>query len=251
MNRKKPFDAALLYSNLEERVSRHPVRAIRLTGTEPEPLGLLVIGNHSSGAEVAAALAGLRLPDQLRPETDGRDSGKTDAQAWFRSQLAAELARTRETRLPCALLLVSVSGQVPVGSDSLAEQAEAALAPSLPPGEVLSIFQRNILGLFMPGATVGKARKRAENVCAILRSGAFLQEATGVASNQHPDLTLGIAVCHAYAPISADQLLLLAKAELARAARMGCDAISYSAALRAEDSCQVTVEERAQLWQQS
>ena len=93
----------------------------------------------------------------------------------------------------------------------------------------------------MPGASVGKARKRAEEIRTILRNSAF---------SKGTILALGIAVCHAYETVQADQLLALAEAELTRAVKMGNDAICQSAAVRTEDSCQVTVEERAQLWMQ-
>ncbi len=248
MNRKTVSDNALLYRSLEEQARHHPVRAIRLTGKGPEPLGLLLIGNTIPGPEVASALAGLRIADQPRPATVSQDDGKLPDQAWLRQQLAMELGRVQQTRLPCALLLITISGQVPAGSgaSALAGQAAAALMPCLHPGDVLSGFQKHGLALIMPGATVGKARKRAEEIRTTLHNAAFTKGITAVT----PSLSLGIAVCHAYETIPADQLLALAEAELARAAKMGNDAICQSAAVRAEDSCQVTVEERAQLWLQ-
>ncbi|MFH1021694.1 MAG: diguanylate cyclase, partial [Pseudomonadota bacterium] len=151
----------------------------------------------------------------------------------------------QQTRLPCALLLVTLSGHG-AGTSALAGQAAATLAPCLHPGELLSGFQRNSLALIMPGATVGKARRRAEEIRTILRNTDFTKGATAAP----PSLALGIAVCHAYETIPPDQFLTLAETELARAAKMGSDAICQSAAVRFEDSCQVTVEERAQLWMQ-
>ncbi|HIJ90830.1 MAG: hypothetical protein OEV89_09015 [Desulfobulbaceae bacterium] len=249
MSRKIPSDTALLYRSLEEQASHHPVRAIRLTGKRPEPLGLLLIDNTIPGPEVATALAGLHLADKPCPTAAGADNGELPDQTWLRRQLALEMSRVQQTKLPCALLLITLSAQVPStksGISALPEQAAAALRPCLHPGDLLSGFQKNGLALIMPGATVGKARKRAEEIRANLRSTAFSTGATGVS----PRLALGIAVCHAYETIAADQFLTLAEAEVARAAKMGADAICQSAAVRYEDSCQVTVEERAQLWMQ-
>ncbi len=245
MSRKAPSDTALLYRNLEEQVGQHPVRAIRLCGKGPEPLGLLLINDGIPGPEVASILAGLRFTDQPRPTTAGQNEGELPDQAWLRQQLAVEMGRVQQSKLPCALLLLTLSGQ-DTGASALAEQAAAALAPCLHLGDFLSGFQKNGLALIMPGTTVGKARKRAEEIRATLRNTAFTKGSTGVP----PSLALGIAVCHAYETIPADQLLALAEAELARAAKMGSDAICQSAAVRSEDSCQVTVEERAQLWMQ-
>jgi len=245
MNRKAPSDTALLYRSLEEQAAPHPVRAIRLTGKGAEPLGLLLIDNTVSEAEVASALAALRFPDQTRPATLGQAEEKLPDQAWFRRQLAVEMDRVQQSKLPCALLLITLSGQ-DAGPGALAEPMAAALAPCLHSGDLLSGFQKNGLALIMPGAAVGKARRRAEELRTALRTAAFLKDTTGVA----PSLALGIAVCHAYETIPADRFLALAEAELARAAKMGNDAICQRAAANVEDSCQVTVEERAQLWMQ-
>jgi len=243
MNRKAASDTALLYRSLEEQACQHPVRAIRLTtGKGAEPLGLLLINNTVSEAEAASALAGVRLTDQPRPAALSPAEEQLPDQAWLRRQLAVEMDRVQQSKLPCALLLITLAG----ASTPLAEQAAAVLTPCLHPGDLLAGFQKNGLALIMPGAAVGKARRRAEEMRAALRNAAFRKGAAGVA----PNLALGIAVCHAYEAMPADRLLALAEAELARAAKLGNDAICQRAAAHAEDSCQVTVEERAQLWMQ-
>lgn len=236
MSRKAPSDTALLYRSLEEQASQYPVHAIRLTGKASQPLGLLIIDRDTPAAEVASALASLSFSGQPRSATVGHAEGKLPDRAWLRQQLTMELAQVPQTRLPCALILISISG-----ASALTGQAATALAPCLHPGNLLSGFQQDSLALIMPGTTVGKARKRAEEIRSILRS---------TASTKGASLAMGIAVCHAYETMAAEQLLTLAEAELGRAARMGNDAICQSAAARAEDSCQVTVEERAQLWMQ-
>ncbi|MBU1406344.1 MAG: hypothetical protein KKE83_07815 [Proteobacteria bacterium] len=235
MSRKTPSDTALLYRSLEEQASRHPVRTIRLTGKGAAPLGLLLIDDTVPEPEVASLLAGLRFPDQPRATLLGDGAETLPDLGRLRRQLAMELAQVRQTRLPCALLLITLSGGA-----GLAGQA-AALAPCLHPGDLLSGFQKTGLALIMPGASVGKARKRAEEIRTLLRT---------TASGKGTSLALGIAVCHAYETIPPDHFLALAEAELARAVKMGNDAICQSAAARSEDSCQVTVEERAQLWMQ-
>jgi hypothetical protein len=234
MSRKAPSDTAQLYRSLEDQASQHPVRAIRLTGKASQPMGLLIIDNNIPTAEVASALAGLHLTDQPRMSSVGRAEEKLPDLAWLRQQLAMELTQVQQTRLPCALILVTLAGK-----NELPEQAATALAPCLHPGDMLSGFQKDSLAMIMPGTTVGKARKRAEEIRGILRNA--IKDAS---------LALGIAVCHAYESMAPEQLLNLAEAELARAVKMGNDAICQSAAARSEDSCQVTVEERAQLWMQ-
>lgn len=248
MSRKTPSDTALLFNHLEEQVRQHPVRAIRLIGKRPEPLGLLLIGNAIPEPEVASALAGLRLAGQTRPTAVAQENGALPDQAWLRRQLAVEMSRVQQTRMPCALLLLTISAQglTAASAGTLIRQAATALAPELHQGDLLSGFQKNGLALIMPGATVGRARNRAEEIRATLRSITFTKGTAAVTLN----LAMGIAVCHAYEAIAGDQLLSLAETELARAAKMGGDTICQNAAVRSEDSCQVTVEERAQLWLQ-
>lgn len=249
MTRKTSSDTALLYRSLEKQASQHPVRTIRLNGKRPEPLGLLLIDADIPAPEVASALAGLRLADQLRPPTTvASNDGTLPDQAWLRQQLTAELARVQQTRLPCALLLITLSGKTPAknGATTLIDQAATALASSLHPMDVLTGFQDTGLALIMPGTTVGKARKRAEEIRATLHHTTFTKGSSTIT----PNLALGIAVWHAYETIAPEQLLLLAETELSRAAKLGSDAICQRAASQTEDSCQVTVEERAQLWLQ-
>jgi len=237
MSRKAPSDTAPLYRSLEDQASQHPVRAIRLTGKTSQLLGLLIIDNDIPAADVTSALAGLPFPDQSRSVAVGHAKEKLPDLAWLRQQLAMELAQVQQTRLPCALVLIRLSG----AASALVGQVAAALTPCLHPGDLLSGFQKDGLALILPGTTVGKARKRAEEIRTILRN---------AASTKSASLALGIAVCHAYETMATEQLLTLAETELARAAKMGSDAICQSAAVRSEDSCQVTVEERAQLWMQ-
>ena len=122
---RKISDIARLYRSLEEQASRHPVRAIRLIGKRVEPLWLLLIDDTIPEPEVASVLAGLRFTGQPRTASVGQGDGKLPDLAWLRQQLAMELAQVQQTRLPCALLLVTLAGS----SSALAGQAAAALAP--------------------------------------------------------------------------------------------------------------------------
>ncbi|OGQ98198.1 MAG: hypothetical protein A2505_02845 [Deltaproteobacteria bacterium RIFOXYD12_FULL_55_16] len=80
MNLKSPSNTALLYRSLEAQASQHPVRAIRLAGGRPEPLGLLLIDDGLPAAEVASALAGLRCAELARAaKLGGEASGQSAA----------------------------------------------------------------------------------------------------------------------------------------------------------------------------
>jgi len=79
MNRKANSDTALLYRSLEKQAGQHPVRAIRLTGSRPEPMGLLFIDDGIPAAEVASALARLRVAELARAAELGNPANGQNA----------------------------------------------------------------------------------------------------------------------------------------------------------------------------
>ncbi|HCC54648.1 MAG TPA: hypothetical protein DEQ20_06965 [Desulfobulbaceae bacterium] len=81
MNRKANSDTALLFRSLEKQAGKHPVRAIRLPGSRPEPLGLLFIDDGIPAAEVASALARLRVAELTRAAELGNPASGQSAAA--------------------------------------------------------------------------------------------------------------------------------------------------------------------------
>jgi len=65
-------DSGLLFLALEKQVRHAPVHALRLSAKQHTPLGLLLVKNGSSGRDVVAALATLRLETRqfLRSEEE-------------------------------------------------------------------------------------------------------------------------------------------------------------------------------------
>jgi len=248
MTPRTPVHNGVSCQALEEAARRYPLHAVRLTGRTQTPIGLLLVEEGTSGRELETALAALNLGARHfstaagpGPAFPAAESALPD-RAWLRSQLEVELDRVTRTRLPCALLLVSLRGKK--NSGSLLAQAATLLEPCLHQVDLLGRAHTNSLGLILPGTNVGKARKRAEEIRNSLRAASF----TEAGKKLRPTLAMGIAVCHAYEKISAGQLLANAEDELARAAKIGDEAICHAAPSRPEDSCQVTVEERAQLF---
>ncbi|MGV1100403.1 diguanylate cyclase domain-containing protein [Thiovibrio sp. JS02] len=247
MTAKRPLPNTAFYPELEEQARRYPLHSVRLGGSGPSPIGLLFVADGTPGRELEAALSALNLgnrhfssqPASARSEGEG---ALPDA-AWLRKQLRVELDRVTRTRLPCALLLMRLTGKG--RAKELVARATLALEPCLHQVDLLASWQDNGLALILPGTNVGKARKRAEEIRDRLRS----FSANPARQDPAPGLALGIAVCHAYDTISAEELLNLAEDALRRAANGNTPAICHAAAAgRPEDSCQVTVEERAQLF---
>jgi len=89
--------------------------------------------------------------------------------------------------------------------------------------------------VILPGTNLGKATLRAKTIrTATMAAGA--------------ETCMGIALCYANDRFSPDNLLAQATAELARTRLPGADSICHVSGILAEDACQVSVEERAQLF---
>ncbi|MFZ5774083.1 MAG: hypothetical protein ACOY3Z_01165 [Thermodesulfobacteriota bacterium] len=232
-------DNAPFFRDLESRASQHSVHALRLRDSSQAPLGVLLINSGANGQEVEAALARLGLGGRSFDAPAGSVAAQPESSAGQGSQarlldrLAVELDRVQRTRMPCSLLLAKIV--------AAPAAAAAALAPCLHQVDILLEAGENTLAVILPGTNLGKARKRAEEFRAALRL------ASGAKARRQP-MAFGLAVCHAYDTIAAGQLLEAAQGELAVAAQEGGDAIRHAAAMHHEDTCQVTVEERAQLF---
>ena len=244
MNKRLAADSLAPYLELEEQARRYPLHSLHLQGgSDHSPLGLLLVADGTSGRELEQALAALDLGSRhFGRHQPGSDPAREESEAlpdaaWLQRQLHVELDRVTRTRLPCALLLLTPAGASRRSERSLA-LAALALAPCLHQVDLLARWRKDLLALVLPGTNLGKARKRAAEIRAHLRPSAT-----------RPGPAVGIAVCHAYESIAPGQLLALAEEALGRAGKDGAEAICHAAPpARPEDSCQVTVEERAQLF---
>lgn len=150
----------------------------------------------------------------------------------FCASLEQELSRIAETRLPCSLILVQTD------TDSA---LSTLVNRNTQPGEIHGCSSPDTVGIILPETGLGRARRRAEHLRA-----AILKE--NAPANPAAFHRIALATCkpgHAMR----NRKLLQAVAELLFTCGTACGEIP--AALfpaKEDDSCQVTVEERAHLF---
>jgi hypothetical protein len=157
---------------------------------------------------------------------------KAGGQEGWRAMVQTELGRVKTSRLPCALLLIRLAG----GQDgSLLKKAAALLETAVPEGLHLGPFDHATLALLLPGASRKKALLQARAIHHCLCAAATRQ------------VKIGLAVCLAHAVPGADEFMAMASRQLHQSGPDG-GGIFYCFQEETADSCQVTAEERAQLF---
>lgn len=245
-----------LFSSLEQQAKPHGLKTLRLRSGEGECLGLLLLRRQAPAGAVHAALRNAILPDGHGAAA--RDGGAAaacpdlcdDATGLpgpdrFKALLAAELDRVERTRLPCSLLLVAVDGLAPArDADEHIIGAIPLVAQHLHRVDVFARFDRTIFSIALPGTNLGKALQRA----ATIRNSLTAEPDLPGGRKQNAWASIGIAVCHATDQMQIDTFLGAASRQLDRARKKAGGDICHAAQLRTDDACQVTVEERAQLF---
>jgi len=163
------------------------------------------------------------LPDQLSP---------LPAIEHFIGCLQAELNRVKQTRLPCSLLLIRVAAP----DVSFPRQAAVNLTKEIAGEHHLAPLDHATLALLLPGLNRDRALRQAGAIQQVL------------AAETEVRVKIGLAVCLARAVPAAREFMDMALAELQKAEQRTGD-IFYSFQQQEEDdACQVTPEERAQLF---
>lgn len=239
-------DPALFLHETEQQARQHQLEAVRLQNGQDALLGLALLlpDLPREAAQEALAQAGCLLTAQPTGQTKSSSYSLNQAepteQAALLALLRAEIDRHRESRLPCSLLLLALDA--PRKSTAKGKttarthcQAITAIQPLLDHQDAVAPCDATTIAVLLPATSLGKARRRA----------AALQNA--VASGAQP-LCCGLSVCHAHEPLSAEEFLHRTRQELERATGLGNGALCHAALATIDESCQVTVEERAQLF---
>ncbi len=224
-------DSALFFADLEQQANRYPVRSVKITAKDRSLLGLFLMHADAESTEVEAALT--RLAGSFNGKNGVDAASAADAAMPGPSQLKkilrAELDRVQLTRLPCSMILLAA------GKEAAPTQITEAIKECLHHVDILVRHSNHEFAAILPGTNLGKAILRAKTI----RNAAM---AAGI------ETRMGIALCYANDRFSPDNLLAQAEAELARTRQPGAEPICHVSGIRAEDACQVSVEERAQLF---
>ena len=233
-------DPARFLHETEQQAQQHQLAAVRLGNGGDTLLGLalLVPGLPPETAREMLTQAGCLLTMPAATPA-ARHLAQADDQPNLLALLQTELDRHQESRLPCSLLLLGLTGTRPAAKAKAVArtrcQAIAAIEPLLDHQDTVLPCDEQSIAVLLPATSLGKARRRAAAIQAALANGPQL-------------LCCGLSVCHAHEPLSAEEFLQRTRQELDRATGIGNGALCHAALATADESCQVTVEERAQLF---
>lgn len=258
MTREKTNEPIPLFQEVEERASSLPVQLIRLTDKDAGDIGLVIYGNDAAEAMPGALR---QVISTIQANTGDRFLASAGAnldralprlfldQGIFRQTLAGELERIRNSRLPCTLMLIGFQAitatpeKPPGGKTDLAPLAgliHATLSRSCQVGH----GGGDVLAIILPETNLGRGLGCAEAILEAFRKNLPPGPGYPVPSAA----VIGMVVCHVFDNYSADTLLKKAEAELKRAGKKGPGAICYHTPRPDQNFCQVTVEERAEIF---
>ncbi len=225
-------DSAHFFADLEVQADRYPVRSVKITAKDRSLLGLFLMDDDAEACEIEAALSRLAASfngHQLAAENKlAANACSMPSPDQLRKIIRTEIDRVQLTRLPCSLIILAADKSEP----SLVAEA---IKECLHHVDILVQMNDQEFAIILPGTNLGKATLRAKTI----------QQAN---HTHGANTRMGIAIYYANDRFTADDLLAQAQAELARSQQPGAEPICHVSGIRAEDACQVSVEERAQLF---
>jgi diguanylate cyclase (GGDEF)-like protein len=236
-----------LIRELEQRVRQYPFRTVRITGSGDELLGLFLLSNDVRLTEVdlQLALAGILRPQPLPAAGAGSDAlaGETGTGS-LEQLLASQIEATRQTRLPCALILLETDALPEAPPEEMLAGITTLVRTAVRRSDILLRCDAARLAIILPSISLREATDCAERIRQALARELLLDE------EQAPALTasIGIGLCYAGDRISAETFAAKVARELERARQQGGNRVCRVIDSRADCSCQVSVEERAELF---
>jgi len=232
--------SALFFTDLEKKAASYPVRNFKVTAKDRSLLGLFLMHDDAKATDVEAALTQLAASFtdiEIANDIDDKFNSTDISQPGplqLKKILRTELDRVQLTRMPCSLILLETDAATPAIEIWEKELLEA-IKECLHHADILVRRSNHEFAVILPGTNLGKSIMRANKI----RKATL---ATDTATR------MGIAICYANDHFTPDNFLAMAEEEIIRTRQLGAEPICHVSGIRAEDTCQVSVEERAQLF---
>lgn len=239
-------DLKNLFRDLEKKAKPYPLQSYRISGDT----GLLLLQKTIAPKNVEKALSALTSNSDAETMSPSIYSGLHD-QIQFKDRLITELERVERTRLPCSLILVAIDNFASLCKKHGAEHGKIAsqhlaniIKNHIHKVDTLARYDANTFSILLPGSNLGKSLQRAKQL-----KKAIKKKPLKIDGTQHSQTaSLCVATCQTYDNLSPDSFLDTTVKKLIETSKKGVDKISHVPNKGKEDSCQVTVEERAQLF---
>lgn len=216
---------------IKRHLDKAPVQLVEILMEKDNPGGLLVL---CQDFPLSTAIEKLHKDHTISNKISHTENDTISLE----DLVTIELERIRLTKLPCSLLLLACKCRKKMPHHPT-QTLKNIIAASLHKTDVLTNFTSSILAVLIPGSGLGRAVQRAKEL---------ISEPSATLS---ATLTAGLAVCHADDNLTASAFIAKAEKHLQLAEKMNGSKInlSYSKGEKVEHACQVTVEERTQLFQ--
>ncbi|MEJ2689260.1 MAG: hypothetical protein P8130_04790 [Deltaproteobacteria bacterium] len=237
-----------ILSEIEQQARANELRCHRLTHPRNHTsVGLLVLQCDIDAGILKSSLADLTEPSPFATPPNGKISlSKTGSLSRnIVELLQVEQARVAKTRLPCALLLVELDdfAELPQ-SDAAMDHLLSVCLDNLEKIDILSVYERGKIAIILPGINRHLAAKRAEAI----RQAAIDRPLEEDGSLRPISVSIALSLYQASDQGSAAALLQKTTRHLTdRGTDKNCLFFIDTEAGK-EDSLQVTVEERLQLF---
>lgn len=257
---KSDTDLEQFFSRLEVQAQSRCLDVIRFAGESGNTPGIAIFRGQITEQDFQQikvtivrhrAIQDSDIPAS-RPDQDMYDSltGMPHRETFFR-RMEAERKKVEETKLPFSLLLVSIDNfhtmkkhHSKKDMDRVVSYVADIVQESTETFGVAARFDSSVFAVLLHGTNLGKAMLFAQQLRRDLRS----QPLSLGQERLEITVSIGVGVCLAADLPAGDTLLSLAEQELQRAVEAGGDCICRFTPAHDPGSCQVTVEERAQLF---
>ncbi len=222
-------DIETFFRETEIAAKKLPLRAVPVP-TENGPSGLILIKNNTDAETIRNTAASLMALTGIDTPMAATEPPLAPAPS-LHQIIEIEIERVRQTRLPCALLVLETSN-----TDEF-HITPQIIEEHLLITDVIADVSPGRVAFILPGTGLGRAVSRAGRILDELRN--------------HKPFTpfIGAAACYPDDTNSAVDFLNRAETELKKAIRKKTPCVCHDSGSRLENSCQVTVEERTQLFQ--
>jgi hypothetical protein len=250
-------DPERIIRELEHRMQNYPLRIVRLTGAGDKLLGLFLLSRNVPLSETALQRfqveisAGLEDHSQPGTAVPGT-AADVPCQGWpsppfpLEERLTSEIKRIQHASLPCALILLQLDDPPepqPTDIRHFFAQLNTLVRDAVRCSDIILPCHNGLFAIILPGISRREATACAERIRRELGRNMPAGDTPG------PILTasIGLGFCQDPALTPASVFTAKVLSELGRAREQGGNRICQ-AVLPADFSCQVSVEERAELF---
>lgn len=250
-----------LFHELDALARPYPVIRGFLTGDCREIVGLVLLQKGLPAGAVKKTLASLNnsgwfdetaaigAPGTSEENRSGENrTASLAGQRQFQELLSVEIDRVRKNRLPCSLLALALDGQGRGRGHKSIEQILSLVQQYVQPVDIAVALEGGIVAILLPSVNLGRAMQRAELIRQAVNND--FPGSGGKKTRFTVSIVVAVytAIDAAVDATTADDFFCRCLRELEKIKARGSDQVRQMKMKRQADTCQVTVEERAQLF---